>query len=216
VITYLYAIGDEIGAIDDLRGLAEEPLTLLTFAGFHAAASELPQAPALTQASLAAQDRVVRALHARAEALLPMRFGAAFATPADVARAIDVQREGLVDRLQRVRGREQMNVRVLGSAEATVTPDGVEGSIAPGTNYLRERAQPSAVAPLLQAVAPLVRATIVERGRTAGLIASVYHLIDRGTSDVYREALLAAVREAPALSVHVTGPSPCYAFAHTR
>jgi hypothetical protein len=78
--------------------------------------------------------------------------------------------------------------------------------------YLRERARPAAIAPLLDALAPVVRATRIERGRTETLVATVYHLIDRGSSEAYLRLVEGAAPDLDPLRVHGRGPRPCYAF----
>jgi hypothetical protein len=85
-----------------------------------------------------------------------------------------------------------------------------------GARYLAERAArttPPEIAPLLRALKPIQRATRVEAGRHSGVVATVYHLIDRGTDGTYRDAVASAAADLPTLIVRVTGPSPCYAFA---
>lgn len=211
---YLYAIVDRLDGVRELRGLEGEALDVLTFEGVRVVAGTIHTAPDISRERLAAQDQIVRALHHRAAALLPMRFGAVFRSEEDAARAVALHASGLGERLARVRRREQMTLRVpgapgaLGATGATGAP-GAPG--AAGTEYLRERARPREIAPLLDALGPIVRATIVERGKAGGVL-SVYHLIDRGSSDEYRRLADAVVREQPAYTVHVSGPSPCYAF----
>jgi len=57
----------------------------------------------------------------------------------------------------------------------------------------------------------VVRAERVERHGEPGLLASVYHLIDRGTSDRYRELVEATALDD--LRVTLTGPWPAWSFA---
>jgi hypothetical protein len=72
---------------------------------------------------------------------------------------------------------------------------------------------PQEIRPLLEALQPVQRGSIVERGQTAGLIATVYQLIDRGTGETYRRTAAHAASALPHLRVHISGPAPCYAFA---
>ena len=201
---YLYAITDGVSDLTGVRGVDDEVLVLLTVAGVHVVAGEIRQAPTLSRDTLSRQDALVRALHDRAAALLPMRFGAAFPSLGDVERALALQEDGLLERLDRVRHREQMTLRVSGLGGGSSMPAGS------GAEYLRQRARPTEVAPLLDAAAALVRATHVEHSKSAGVI-SVYHLIDRGTSEEYRRVITSA-DDSAGMKVHVSGPSPCYAF----
>jgi hypothetical protein len=74
-------------------------------------------------------------------------------------------------------------------------------------------AVPGAIAPLLDALKPLPRTTRVEASKTTGVIATVYQLIDRGSSAEYLTRAHDAARALPHLSVRISGPGPCYAFA---
>ena len=208
---YLYAIVDGVEDVADMRGVQDERLTLLEMGGVRVVVSDVASSPAVNAQTLAAQDRVVRELAARAGALLPMRFGATFATENAARDSIDTQAGGLRERLERVRGREQMSLRALvahGAGDASGPPGTT------GTEYLRQRARPPELVPVLEAVATLVHGTHVERGRVAGVI-TVYHLIDRGGGDEYRVRALDASQRLQGLTLHVSGPSPCYAFAST-
>ena len=212
---YLYAIVDGLDDVQLLRGIEGESLVVFEFDHVHVIAGEIHTVPAITRELLTSQDQIVRALHERAAALLPMRFGAAFRSREEAERAVALHVVGLRERLDRVRQREQMTMRVA-AASAVARQDEhasfgetlLEGS---GAAYLRQRARPREIAPLLDAVAPVVRATTVERGKAASVM-SVYQLIDRGTSGEYHRRVDVAAREQTALTVHVSGPSPCYAF----
>ena len=212
---YLYAIVDGVDDVADMRGVQGESLSTVDLAALHVVIGDVASSPGIDAETLAAQDRVVRELTSRASALLPMRFGATFTT-LDAARdALDTQRDGLHERLDRVRGREQMSLRAL-VAPGPLDASGALGARNPigasGTEYLRQRARPRELAPVLDAVASLVHGTHVERGRVAAVL-TVYHLIDRGRGDAYRVRAAAASRELAGITIHVSGPSPCYAFA---
>jgi hypothetical protein len=231
---YLYALTDRLTSVDDLLGISGDRLIALTFDSIVAVAGVVEHVPAVDRDRLADQDRVVRSLHERAEALLPMRFGSAFPSEADAARAMRLQAQRLRQQLDAVRGKEQVTTRVLGppsppqaatassrhSSHVTRLRAAAEAPAAPGASsgeeYLRARAAkhvPPEIRPLLAAVAPFARATRVERGAVGGLIATIYQLVDRGQSEAFRTAMTTAARDHAGLSVHVTGPAPCYAFA---
>lgn len=243
---YLYALADNVRAIEEVAGVAGEPLRLIAIGGMVAVAGECQSPPALTAQSLARQDRVVRELHARAAALLPVRFGAGFPSDEAALQAVRTRAAALRARLDLVRGREQMTLWVLSRvapaagaearAQQTVTPapSGDAGgepetrTAAPqeheekragGAAYLAARAaraRPPEIVPLLDALGPLVRSTRIEPGRTPGVVATVYHLIECGSADAYR-ARIADVQSRSArlsaLVIRIAGPSPCYAFA---
>lgn len=72
----------------------------------------------------------------------------------------------------------------------------------------REQALPS-FRPLRDAVRRWVRDERVEKG---GSVATVYHLVPRGSVAAYRRAVERAARKS-GVRVLVTGPWPAYAFA---
>jgi hypothetical protein len=230
---YLYALVEGVAALDDVRGAAGEPLQCLTVESLCVVAGELPGLPPIDRAALTAQDRVVRDLHHRAAALLPMRFGTAYPSPDEARRAIATRAPALNDALALVRHREQMTIRILGARGARGAiaspsePLGRRAPLAPlaplavapgmtGREYLEGRAasrMPREIVPLLEALSGVQRATKVEASRTPGLVATVYQLIDRGASGAYVTQANAAAGLLEGHSLRISGPAPCYAFA---
>lgn len=219
---YLYAFIDGYDRIDEaLTGVGEERVEILELESIAVAAGTMAGQPALSKASLAAQDRVVRELQHVAAAVLPLRFGSAFAAQDDAARAIRTRHAALIDGLALVRNREQMTLRITGPVERDGTgaapgeaPD--DGRPTSGLDYLRRRAAaatPAELRPLLDALSKRQRGTRIETGRAPGVVATIYQLIDRGASEPYRQAVRDAAIAIPALTIRVAGPSPCYAFA---
>lgn len=218
---YVYALADEPPAIDDLRGLEGERLEVAQLTGAVAILGHAEDVPAPTRGRLEAQDRLIRTLHDRAGSLLPVRFGTTVASVAALEEHPTLQAAVIGPALAAARGREQMTVRVATSrpvaAElqaAAAPPD--RHAAGAGRQYLEARAAASAppaeIRELLAAVAALVRAERIERGRVPGMLATVYHLIDRGRGDDYRAAMDARRGFLPALSLSITGPAPAYAF----
>lgn len=214
MIVYLYAVVEDLGEVAGIAGASGEPLTLETREGLSVVMSRLPETPAVSPDRLRDQDHVVRALHERAAALLPMRFGASFPTTEAAWSALAVHDVGLRDRLTHVRGREQMTVRVTRRSGDSQPPErrDVRQAATAGAAYLRERARPAELEYLLAAVGTRVRATRIEPGRSPGMVATVYHLIDRGTSEAYRAALESVAARQTHHQVRISGPAPCYAF----
>ncbi len=176
---YVYAIADAPVALDDLRGVAGEPLLVVTsgdgkshaIAGDLAGAITVTNPPVISAETLRAQDALVRELAARAGALLPARFGARFADEQALRQTLDDLALRLERALRRVRGREQMTIRLFhegpsaaASVDAPQTPhsqgDASEPSnlnepndssassdpsddapLGPGTRYMRRRAE---------------------------------------------------------------------------
>jgi hypothetical protein len=209
---YVYAIAGAPMRIDDLPRLAivHDPSCWLAVEWI----DELPRA---TRESLAAQDTIVRTLAQRADALLPMRFGTAFQNETELHASLDeIGMDRLRAALDRVRGCEQMIVRAFRAGATSPSASAVAAS-GPGTAYLTGRAAalktgPSCLQPLREQLAIIVRDEIAEASQRAPLIESVYHLIARG--DAARYTAIVSKWNAPAdIMVHVSGPSPAYAFA---
>jgi Gas vesicle synthesis protein GvpL/GvpF len=194
----VYALSDAPPAAE-VRGALGEAVRALPAGSLFALAGEVDHPPDLTPDAVRAHDAAVRRLAVACPALLPVRFGS-------IADELDFSgREAeLLEALELVRGREQMTLRVYGEPHPAD-----RGS---GTAYLeslrRLRSIP-ALDPLRAALGPLVRAERTEP-HDGPLIASVYHLIDRGSAPQYLRALAGV---ALALRVAPTGPWPAWSFA---
>jgi hypothetical protein len=219
---YLYAFLEGIDRLDALAGIAGEAIELIDIESLTVAIGRTSHRPELSAMTLDAQDRVVRELQRHAGAVLPLRFGAAFDGTEDAARAIRTRKATLAQALTLVRGKEQMTLRITGSPRSRGESVGAgvrrasAGNASAGAQYLRQRAAarvPDDIRPLLEALRTLQSGERVEAGRTAGVIATVYHLIARGRSEEYVRIVHEAERPLAHLAIRVTGPSPCYAFA---
>jgi hypothetical protein len=211
-MVYAYAIAEGLGDIADLVGVQGESLATVPVGDGCVVVSDIAATPPLDPNVLRQQDALVRALHDRSRALLPMRFGTVSTSRNEMLHAIDA-REGLLARLASVRGCEQMIVRVLGTAVAGAPVE----TPASGTDYLRARAKAHEAGPELSTLAEglpdLARDVRIEAAGQPGVLGSVYHLIERGRAREYREAIDRLARDLPHVRVVVSGPSPAYAFA---
>ena len=163
--------------------------------------------PVLTDDALREQHRLVVEIARRAQATLPVRFGALIDREvlADKVRTHEAELRTAIDE---VRDRVQMTVRVTGQpARAAAVP------AASGREYLEARRKlaspilPDAAAGLLAALRPLVTRERQEPG-AGGLLATIYHLVDRQQGPRYTR--IAAEGATP--NVIVTGPWPPFAF----
>lgn len=227
---YVYAIADGEFAVDDLRGVAGEPLQFVASGDgrAHAIAGDASLTePALNAETLHAQDALVRQLAERAAALLPARFGARFADERTLRQTLDELAPRLDRALTRVRGREQFTLRLFQdrtpSAPSDDAPSAQEQAPeqGPGTRYLRQRAAegrhwPPSIENLRAALADAIDDERVERGQPP-VIGSIHHLIPRGSAARYlarlEAAAAAASLDASGIRLRVSGPSPAYAFA---
>jgi hypothetical protein len=213
---YMYAVATDLGDISDLNGTQDEPLLRVPTAGVEVVAGEVANQPPLDQVSLRKQDAVVRVLHERARALLPMRFGSAARTREDVVRVVS-EYHRLGERLAAVAGCEQMIVRVIGAAASTGDRTPPVGKPTTGAEYLEARAKQHRPSPDLERIA--AGASLVQRGvriepsNQPGMIGSIYHLVERGRAEEYRQAIERTAAALPGIRVIVSGPLPAYAFA---
>lgn len=208
---YLYAL------LGSLPPRPSRGLRVLAVAGLQVAAREVhPEtSPRPTVRALRGHDATIRRLARGVDAILPFRFGTVVPGPNELRRRLAPRAAELRRALALVAGREQMTLRVFGApARRRRGPAARAGG--PGARYLaarvRERAVPE-IDPIRPAVAAFVRAERAERHQSPPLVASVYHLVDRGRSAAYRAALRRAARAAGGVRLHVSGPWPPYAFA---
>lgn len=214
---YVYALLGEAPHPDAGAGLCAEPLRVVRVGDLVAAVGEMAERPAVSEATLRAHDAVIRRLAGAVDAILPVRFGSLL-SESGLADLLTARGRELSEALALVAGREQMTLRLLGAATPPAAPASPPDDLGPGARYLaarraewrRAREAPE-LEPLRPWLEPLVRAERVTRHDTPPLIASVYHLIDRGAGAAYLTAVervaLAAAR------VVATGPWPPYAFA---
>jgi hypothetical protein len=221
---YLYAVLGAAPARPLGIGLRDEPLHLVPCEGVVAVAGDVDGAPALTPDTLRGHDAVVRRLAEIADAILPARFGAVAADAHDLCGRLTGAGGALRDALARVAGREQMILRIYRASPAR-PPAASQGELpspaeGPGARYLAERARAQRTAAAADELAPIrpvldrfVTAERVERHQTPPLVASVYHLLARGSAPAYAAAVERAARDLPELRITVSGPWAPYAFA---
>lgn len=213
---YVYALVDRNLPPAVLRG---HEIRAVKVGGVYAAVEMTRCAPPVSEAALCEQHEIVVELAARADAILPARFGSLLERD-ELARIVTRRHRQLTAALELVRGREQMTVRLIGGAAGhPPTPARQRsGASGPGTRYLEQRRAaagyplPDVVERLTDAVRPLIVSDKAEPG-PAGVRATVYHLIERGSSARYRRALEAASAGSAPFVVKVTGPWPPFAFA---
>lgn len=216
---YVYALLAEPPGRPPGRGLRGERLGVVDVEGLWAVAGTMPTAPSPSVSALRRHDAVVRRLARATDAVLPVRFGTVLAGRAALARALAGRGPTLRRALRLVRGREQMTLRVFGVVAPAPRREGTVPDGRPGTRYLAARLATAVhrrTVPELDAVrrglAPLVRAERVERHDAPPLVATVYHLVDRGRSAEYLARLDRAAPRAHPVRVQASGPWPAYAF----
>jgi hypothetical protein len=223
---YLYAVVEGAPSAPG-RGLCGEPLSLVSAGGVVAVVGEMEATPAATPDAVRGHDAVVRRLAEVSAAILPARFAGVQDAPT-LADWLNGAAPVLADALRLVAGREQMTLHVYddvpraAAVEAEAETGGPTG-LGPGARYLaerrrhwREQERVPELAPLRPRLDALVAAERVERRGTPPLRASVYHLIARGRSADYRDAVEASRDLVTGVRLRVSGPWAPYAFAPAR
>lgn len=220
---YLYALTGASPGIDLGAGLAGEPLRQVGEGTLTAIVGEIGQKPPVTRESLAAHDAVVQRLAAAIPALLPTRFGQTISGERDLLAWISSRRKDLMEALALVEGCVQMTLRVFagpGAPEEALVPEPPDEALGPGARYMQARREAAArekalpeIAPLREALRPLLRAERVERASSGRLRATAYDLVRRGEAQVYARTVAEAAPHLGVWKVTATGPWPPYAFA---
>lgn len=216
---YVYALLGSGARAAPRRGTRIE---IIPVGGLFAAVEPLERLadpPALSEAALRRQHQIVVALSHATDAILPVRFGALLDLD-ELVQLVRLRRGVLRRALQRVRGHDQMTLRVFGSRSprrARQSPVAAES--ASGRDYLLGRAAASRAAltpagrAILEAVRPLVSAQRIDAGR-GGVQATINHLVTRGSGPRYRRLVAASIAKmTPTPAVTVSGPWPPFAFA---
>ena len=220
-LLYLYALVDAEPAGGLGEGIAGEPLRLIHSRGVAAVAGVLAERPRPDRESLEKQAAVVRRLAERCSALLPARFGEAFADERVLVERIASRRDDLTAALALVRGCVQMTLRVFGDGEIAPVEDAAsELTGGAGTRFLltrrrereRARALPE-IEPLRIALRSHLRAERTVRHESGRLLGTAYHLVPRSETAAYLAVLEQARERLGSRRVAVTGPWPPYAFA---
>lgn len=203
---YVYAITDGVGDVSDVRGLHDEPLRTVTIGSFVVVVGHAVERVAATRELLATRDRIVRLLHARAHALLPVRFATTVPDVTALTRQITDKRAAVAAALRNVHGCDQMTLWLLKKAShaTAAAPAAARG---PGLDAACPEAQY-----LSGALRTLVRDERIEASTAAGVAAGLYHLIERSRATAYRRAVVEAAAGMPSVTIRVSGPSPAYAF----
>ena len=215
---YVYALLGDTPRPEAGAGLRDEPLRVVRVGDLVAAVGEMAERPTVSEATLRAHDVVVRRLANSVDAILPVRFGALL-SESTLTDVLTLRARELSTALALVAGREQMTLRVLGEEPVSRgVRDATADARGPGARYLaarhaewRRARQAPELGPLQPMLVGLVRAERVVRHDTPPLLASVYHLIDRGRSAAYREVVERAMLTG--IRLVATGPWPPYAFA---
>jgi Gas vesicle synthesis protein GvpL/GvpF len=216
-VIYVYAIGDAaaLPPEPDGRGLGDARLEVLARDGLAAVLSRHPTLrPEPSPELLWAHEAVVERLMARAT-VLPLRFGTVLDGDDALAATLAERRDELAAGLERVRGRVELGVRVLG---APPPPRPREPSRPQsGRAYLMARRDAHHRA---EREAAAVHAPLAAEAHDARLrapapppaILSAAYLVDRGAVAAFRGRVGALAAARADVEIACTGPWPPYSF----
>jgi Gas vesicle synthesis protein GvpL/GvpF len=204
-VIYLYAVVDELAGLPDGPGIDGASLERRRAGDFDLVVSEHAAEVEPTEEAVLAHARVVEELLRLAGAVLPARFGVGFEDGTSLERAVGDRAADLDKSLDRVRGRVEVGVRVVGDQ----TPPPAET----GREYLEARQrQLAAIDELHDSLA--ARALAATRGNSRGqLVMSGAYLVDPDGIPEFQKAVGALQSEHPQLTFALTGPWPPYSFA---
>ena len=199
--------------------MAGEALRLVNGGALSAIVGTMARVLPASPGRLTAYHHVVQRLWQVRPAILPVRYGSLMERD-ELTFILHSRRQSLSRALAAVRGRAQMNVRLIDPVEpASGVPALFRPSRLSGAAYLRSRADEAARArhvrafdPLAPAVRRWVRGERVER---RGQVATVYHLVPRRSADAYHRALAKAAADAGVRAL-ITGPFAPFAFSDER
>jgi hypothetical protein len=209
-LLYVYGFVAPPARLPDVRGIGDAELRAESLDGLEAIVSEHETTVDPSEAAVLAHARVVDAIGQANDGVLPARFGGVH-TDAATLRSSLAGRADLHTALDRVRGRVELAVRVLGDPDEPARR-------ASGAEYMRTRLEQrhrseeraDAVHAPLAALASAATSTV---GATPRLLLSSAYLVERGRVDEFRREVAALQSRHPELGIVCTGPWPPYSFA---
>ena len=209
---YLYALAEGLAELPSLAGVGGSRIGRRAVDGVDLVVSDCASAAVEpTDETVLAHAQVVEAVESRSAAILPARFGRAFADEQALADAIRDQLPVIRDALARVRGCAELGVRVLADDEEPPR------EAASGAAYMRARLARTVERQRLAAelhgpLAARSRASTHVVDATPRLLLSAAYLVERGRIDDFRTAVTDLIGAHPTLTVACTGPWPPYSF----
>ena len=212
---HLYALVRGLEELPPLAGVDGAALERRQIAGLDLVVSRTgPELPEVTDKAVLAHASVVEELTARSRAILPARFGRAFATEEELTAAVETKAPALEHGLSRVRGCVEFGLRVLGR-ESPRQPSTSRS----GVEYMRARLDEETERHRLseevhRPLALLARSDARFGGASGDLLHAAYLVPDERTA-AFRDRVADLERQHPELTMVCTGPWPPYSFADT-
>ena len=208
---YLYAFAPRSATAPDVRGIGGRPTLLVPLGAVAAVVGDVEGAVEPADENVLAHARVVDALAAANEAVLPVRFGRGFRDIDDLEAAAARMARDIEERLEDVRGCVEIGLHV-------VAPPQSAPPATSGRDYMERRMHDLSRA---EALADEIHAQLAEHARAAkrtrsvgatALLRSAY-LVPRADVERFKGRVEGAQRQHEELSFACTGPWPPYSFA---
>jgi hypothetical protein len=210
---HVYALVRHPASVPDVLGIDDGPLRVVV-AGHEvdAVVSDTRAGIVPSEAAILAHARVVEAVAAANESVLPARFAGDLSAEADVGRILVERRERILAALDRVDGCVELGLRVL-PAEGDVRAKAPSGG-----EYMRTRlgevARARHVADTLQrSLAAVARESTSNVLARRDVLLTAAYLVPRGDLERFHAAVKDVERQLSGVTVVSTGPWPPYSFA---
>lgn len=235
-----YGLAERLRDLRSPVGIGGVPVEIVRHRSLAVAVTRHASPPARSRDAILAHAGVCEDLMANADAVLPVRFGAAFDDETALRASIDERYDQLVGGLAHVRGRVEIGVRVRwedagatsvphdeteAASGAAAGPDPAAGQPRGGRAYLMARVEEErrrqAVHRRAEDVAGRVHEAIGAHAAdsrlhllpTEGLVMSGEYLVDCDDLDRMLARVRGTAQAHPELEVLCTGPWPPYSFA---
>jgi Gas vesicle synthesis protein GvpL/GvpF len=213
-VIYVYAIHDADAppSPPSARGLGGARLHTTAAGGIAATFSRhRTLQPRSTPKMLWSHEAVVRQLMGRV-AVLPLRFGTVLPDVAALRAVLVERRDALAEGLERVRGRVELSVRVLGQPPREPAREEVTGRA-----YLMARREAHhrserTAGEVHEPLAALARDARLRAPAPAPAILAAAYLVDRPAVEAFKARVVALAAARDDLSIVGTGPWPPYSF----
>jgi len=224
---YVYCLAEGIERLDKTpRGVAGTSVQIVKFEDLSALVSVCrSDAFEVTRKNALAHHEIVRSI-TRQTTPLPARFGT-LVTVQQLQNYISTHRPAIEAKLAHVRGRAEMNVRMIANISGETQEPKNEDELGPGTAFLLEKrreifrekagiAQKEQLSGWLrEKLGDLIKEEKISVNPSETVIlAKADHLIERVDVQEYRTKMARAVEERPEVRFMVSGPWPPYSFAN--
>lgn len=212
-MVHMYALVRHPASVPDMPGIDDGTLrTLAAGDGVDAVVSDTRTGTPPSEAAILAHARVVEAVAAANESVLPARFASDVSADAELSGMLAERRDKILEALDRVDGCLEVGLRVLPAQ------DEAQAQAASGGEYMRRRLDEIARA---QQLAHRLHGSLAAAARDStcnvlarrDLVLTASYLVPRGDLDRFHATLKDAERQLAGVTVVATGPWPPYSFA---